>query len=55
VSAEEQVAVEQSVVAAAAIAFLPAPHVADEHFVLFVQHKSAVAPVAPYLEGSLKL
>jgi hypothetical protein len=45
----------QYVVAAAAICFLPAAHVTDEHFALLEQHAASVLPVVPYLSGSLNL
>jgi hypothetical protein len=48
-----QAAAPQCVVAAAAIAFLPVPHVTDEHFAFFEQHRAVVLPVTPYLAGSL--
>jgi hypothetical protein len=50
-----QAAAAQYVVAAAAIGLLPVPHVTDEHFAMFEQHKAAVAPATPYLAGSLNL
>jgi hypothetical protein len=55
VSSEVQADPAQYVVAAAAIFFLPAAHVTDEHLATFVQHRAAVAPTIPYLAGSLNL
>jgi len=54
-SAVVQDAPAQYVVAAAAIFLMPVPHVTDEHFAMFEQHKAAVAPATPYLAGSLNL
>jgi hypothetical protein len=48
-------AAAQYVVAAVAIVFWPTGHLTEEHFAFSEQQRAAVAPVTPYLAGSLNL